>query len=42
MKLVHIISRLLMTFGKVFVQLLKNQSPYVIAMVITDVGLGID
>jgi hypothetical protein len=39
MNLVHIISRFFMRVGVVFVQLLQNECPYTIAMVITDVGL---
>jgi hypothetical protein len=42
MNVIHIFSRFFMRIGKVFVQLLQNESHYIIAMVIIYVGLRND
>jgi hypothetical protein len=39
MNVIHIFSRILMRDGNVYVRLLQNESPYMIAMVITYIGL---
>jgi hypothetical protein len=42
MNVIHIFSRFFMRVGKVFVQLLLKEGPYMIAMVITYVGVRND